>query len=248
MDASTFEQPLPAALASRAAAGHTADGQRLAGDAHVYPEQAAAGLWTTPGDLARFALALHHSLTGDGGLLKRDTANALITPPLAGSDYGLGLGVIGEGDALQLTHSGSNEGFRCSFVYYPRTGRGAIIMTNSDNGGALIPEILRSVSREYHWPDYGVVEKTAVSIPDSYATALFGYYQRESTTMIVFRSAGHFYLKIGEQPRVEIFPQSNHEFFTLGSSEIWSFERSGNGMVSHVILRSSPPQLYRRLR
>jgi hypothetical protein len=47
---------------------------------------------------------------------------------------------------------------------------------------------------------------------------------------------------------VEIFPQSNHEFFTLGSSEIWSFERSGNGMVSHVILRSSPPQLYRRLR
>ena len=247
MDASTFEQPLPATFALRAAAGHTAGSSRLPGDAHVYPELAAAGLWTTPTDLARFALALRAALDGSPSFLSRASATAMITPPLADTHYGLGLGVLGSGANLQLAHSGSNEGFRCSFVFYPRLGRGAIVMTNSDAGGTLIPEILRALAREYDWPDYRMVEKTAVPLTDSAVAAFSGRYERENTPVLAFRLNGRFYLRIGDRPRFEIFPQSDHEFFTLDSPDIWSFERAPTGLASHIVLRSSPPQLYRRL-
>jgi len=35
-----------------------------------------------------------------------------------------------------------------------RGGDGAVIMTNSDSGDRLIPEILRTIAHEYGWPDF----------------------------------------------------------------------------------------------
>lgn len=247
MNASTYEQPLPASLVPRAAAGHTNNGQRIAGDAHIYPEMAAAGLWTTPSDLAHFALALQHALEGHGGLLTRATAEQMITPPLAGSRYGLGIGVKGEGENLSLSHNGGNEGFRCSLLAYPRTARGAIVMTNSDNGDAFTLEVLRALAREYDWPDYRVLEKTAVPLTPEAFGDFVGRYEREETTLLVFRDQGRFFMKTAGQPRVEIFPQSGHEFFTLDDPDVFSFERDARGMVTHVIRRAAPPQLFRRV-
>lgn len=246
MTASTYEQPLPASLASRATAGHRSDGQRIEGDSHIYPEEAAAGLWTTPTDLARFALALQHSLSGERSLLSRAIAEQMITPPLPGSDYGLGLGVKGEGANLQLSHSGANEGFRCSFVSYPHTGRGAVVMTNSDNGGLLINEILRAIAREYAWPDYQVVEKTAVALAPEAFDDFIGRYEREDTTLAVARSGTRFFMRLTGQPRMEIFPQSDHEFFTLDQPDIFVFERNASGGVTHIVRRSAPPQIFMR--
>ena len=248
MAASTFEQPLPASLVPRATAGHRSDGQRVEGDAHIYPEMAAAGLWTTPSDLARFALALQHSFAGEPGLLSREAARQMFTPPLAGSNYGLGIGVEGDGENFQLGHNGGTEGFRCALVAYPRAGRGAIVMTNSDNGGPLLNEILRAVAREYGWPDYRVVEKSAVPLAPEAFDAFVGRYEREDTTLAVFRSGGRFYLRFAGRPRVEIFPQSGHEFFSLDEPDVFAFERDASGRVTHLVRRSAPPQIFMPVR
>jgi hypothetical protein len=204
-------------------------------------------LTTIPIDLATFALALRAALDGQPSVLALASATAMITPPLAGSDFGLGLGVSGTGDALRLAHTGSADAARCAFVFYPRTGRGAVIMADSDSAGPLIAELLRSLSREYGWPDYRVVEKTAIPLSVSAVSAFSGRYEREDTPVLVFRLNDRFYIRIGDRPRFEIFPQSDHEFFTLDSPDLWSFERGPTGVASHIVLRSSPPQLYRRL-
>jgi CubicO group peptidase (beta-lactamase class C family) len=57
MSRSTFVQPIPADLREKAATGYRAGGEAVAGNWHTYPEQAAAGLWTTP----KIWRALHSS-------------------------------------------------------------------------------------------------------------------------------------------------------------------------------------------
>jgi hypothetical protein len=41
----------------------------------------------------------------------------------------------------------------CFIVAYSEAGQGAIVMTNSDNGFAFIPEIIQSIATEYGWVD-----------------------------------------------------------------------------------------------
>lgn len=64
MTSSTYEQPLPEARVADAATGYRADGAPVPGKRNVYPEMAAAGLWTAPTDLARFAIAVQKTPRG----------------------------------------------------------------------------------------------------------------------------------------------------------------------------------------
>ncbi len=152
MTHSTYEQPLPKELASQAAVGHQKNKVVLLGGWHVYPEMAAAGLWTTPGDLARLAIDVAKSHAGrDGKLLSRDMARKMLTRENA--VCGLGFFVKGEGDRLWFGHGGANEGYRCDLIAFPATGQGMAIMTNSDTGDAMFPELKKLARELYAWPD-----------------------------------------------------------------------------------------------
>jgi CubicO group peptidase (beta-lactamase class C family) len=151
MTRSTLAQPLPRAWVDEAATGYDNDETPIAGRFHVYPELAAAGLWTTPADLARFMLAIGRSYRGErGGLLRQDTARLMLTKiPGAG---GLGFGLSGDGNALRYRHNGGNAGFTCYAVAFVDSGRGVVLMTNSDNGDTLMKELARAIAREHGWP------------------------------------------------------------------------------------------------
>jgi hypothetical protein len=47
---------------------------------------------------------------------------------------------------------GNNAGFRSAFVACPSSGQGAVVMTNSDNGGPIVDEVLDALARRYRWP------------------------------------------------------------------------------------------------
>lgn len=173
MKESTFEQPLPARFADDAAVAHGWDGRPIPGDWHTYPEQAAAGLWTTPTDLARFAIGVARAFKGESDAwLSSEMAEAMLTPVLDGT-YGLGFGVVGEGAELRFSHGGSNAGYRCFLALYPNTGDGVAVMTNADGGADLSAEILRAVSDVYGWPhnkpDVRVVTAVDPSLLEKYA-------------------------------------------------------------------------------
>jgi CubicO group peptidase (beta-lactamase class C family) len=148
---STFVQPLPAALEAGAASGHGVDGSVITGRWRVHPEQAAAGLWSTPSDLARLAIALQRAAAGENaGLLSPELAREMLSPQVGPS--GLGFVVMGDGDQRIFRHSGSNVGFRARMVAFVNGGRGAVVMTNGDGGAELIDEIFESIARAYGWP------------------------------------------------------------------------------------------------
>ena len=228
--------------------GQRTDGTALPGGAHVYPELAAAGLWTTPSDLARFALALQKSFSGTGGPLPRALAEAMVTPPLADSGYGLGLGVTDSGENLELAHNGANAGFRAALVFYPRTGRGAAVMANSDNAGPLLNEILRAIAEEYGWPHHRIVEKRAVPLAAAAFDTLAGRYQHEDDLSAVFRDGEKFFFQIRGQKRREIFPLSELEFCFLDTPETLAFSRDRAGRGLYFTRTTHPPQIFQRVR
>lgn len=157
MGRSTFSQPLPDNLAPQAATGYDRSGKAVPGRYHTHPELAAAGLWSTPSDLARFMLSVGRAYRGEpDGLLTRESASAMLTRVPGGS--GQGFGLSGEGNAFRYRHSGGNVGFTCYAVAFAGIGRGMVVMTNSDAGSQLIRELTRAVAREYGWPRMWVRE------------------------------------------------------------------------------------------
>lgn len=209
MARSTYEQPLPAARKDEAATAHDAQGRPLKGKYHTYPEMTAAGLWTTPSDLARVVLELQ---TG-GHVLKAATQREMLTKVLG--DYGLGLG-LGEKDGQKsFSHGGSNAGFQCMMFAYLNGGRGAVVMTNGDRGSALTSEILRSIAAEYRWPDYQQQEKTVAVVGEDTLRSYAGAYQiPNGPKLIVKTEKGRLWVTLPRGEDVELFPESATSFFS----------------------------------
>ena len=153
MDHSTYDQPLPAKYESQAATAHLADGQPIEGRWHVYPEMAAAGLWTTPSDLAKVVIEVAGTASGrTGHLLSPGMIAEMLKVQTGGSrTYGLGFAIRGKDRSLTFSHGGSNEGYRCLLVGMPATGKGAVIMTNAGGGSKLLQSVLPVIHDAYEW-------------------------------------------------------------------------------------------------
>lgn len=151
MGNSTFAQPIPADKEIEAAHAHDQRGRTMDAPYHVFPELAAAGLWTTPSDLARFMIEVQLTLQGKGGrVIDRKTAEAMVMPVGVGP-YAVGFAVEKRGEGWYFTHTGSNWGYRAVVLAHRVKGYGVTIMTNGDNGEPLYKEIVDRVARAYGW-------------------------------------------------------------------------------------------------
>jgi CubicO group peptidase (beta-lactamase class C family) len=151
MSDSAYEQPLSPDRDKNAARGHGGDGRARDAKWHVYPELAAAGLWTTPTDLAKFAIEVQLSVQGRGNkVLSRAFAREMVTPVGVGP-YGVGFGITKEGEGWYFGHGGSNWGFQCDLVAHTLKGYGLAVMTNADSGGIIARELRTRVAAAYGW-------------------------------------------------------------------------------------------------
>jgi CubicO group peptidase (beta-lactamase class C family) len=175
MKNSSFTQPASPAMLARAAMPHDTDGKADPAGPNVYPELAAAGLWTTPTDLATLLIAVQKAAGGQAGqLLSPATARTMLQP--VKSEYALGFGVVGTGAATAFTHGGHNKGYENTMVAYTGRGDGVVVMTNGDKGGELTGAIVRAVAHEYDWPSYLPVERKHVDLSPAQSRALAGKY------------------------------------------------------------------------
>ena len=151
MTHSSFEHPLPAHLPGLTARAHDAAGCSMGPRWHVYPEQAAAGLWTTPTDLARFMIEVQKTLAGQSHtVLTRTTMQEMVTPVGVGA-YAVGFSISRKGEGWYFEHGGGNWGFRCHAIAHRAKGYGAIVMTNGANGIPVVQEVIDRVARAYDW-------------------------------------------------------------------------------------------------
>ena len=95
---------------------------------------AASGLWTTPGDLAKFIIELQRSLNGEANnVLSQKTASTLLAPSASGR-FGFGIEITARDTNHYFGHGGTNEGFTCRFIASLEGGKRIVIMTNGGRG------------------------------------------------------------------------------------------------------------------
>lgn len=242
MTHSTFAQPLPEARWPEAARGYRGTGDEVEGEWHTYPEQAAAGLWTTPSDLLTLSAHLLGILEGSvsDGVLSKAMLEAMLTPNHPGEEqfraWGLGFGLDGTGDGATFGHGGANEGFRAQWTVYRNRDQGVAVMTNGDAGGALAGEIIRAVAAAYDWPG-NRPELVRVRELDASALAAYaGTYHAEGADFVVTMTAGNGVLE-GLAPgdeTVVLHPDAETEdrFFSVESGMVIVFERNAAGRVT----------------
>ncbi len=241
---STYEQPLPAEWAATAARAHSDDGQAMGPKWHVYPELAAAGLWTTPSDLARFAIEVQQSIRGESNrVLDLPHARRMVTPVGVGP-YAIGFSIQQDGQGWYFSHGGANWGFRATLVAHISKGYGVAVMTNSESGGKVINELLKRVQRAYAWDalaepvprGYRVVERRFVEVPRSVLARYAGVYVGEETVRVSLGETGLSASVDGGGGDARLYASSPTEFFLKVAPVTMEFMLEGDVVVGMLLI------------
>ena len=221
---STYEQPLPETRRGVAAAGYRRDGTAVPGKRHTYPEMAAAGLWTTATDLAKFAIALQRAGRGENGAILPKALAARMATPLLG-DYGLGLAVEKRGGETYVGHDGADEGFQALLLFHRDRGIGIAVMVNSDNGVALASEILRGVARDDAWPGYLAAPLRVVPAKAEDLAPLAGRYALDGDSLVRIDARGaRLFGRAGSDPEFELFRVADGSYARKERTTRYRFE------------------------
>jgi len=236
MKHSTYEQPLPKRFQSFAATPYHGNGTPIQGGAHTYPEMAAAGLWTTPTDLARYIIEVELSSHGKANhVLSQDMTRQMLTPGMG--KWGLGLEIGGDAPNPYFSHGGVNEGFVSIFVAYENSGEGAVVMTNSESGGQIGDEILHAIATEYNWPDYRPRIRTTVSVDPKILAQYAGTYALAPNFDLVFTvENGQLMTQASGQPKFPVYAESETSFFLTVVEAQVEFFKNDQGKVTHLVL------------
>ena len=187
MKNSTFEQPVPAKFIKQSSRAYSS-ASWFKGMPYVYPQQAAAGLYTTPTDLSKFFIEVQKSYIGKGKILNQSTTRKMLSQQQNVSDgsykeqIGIGPFLIQRTDnkdfnGTYFEFTGVNAGFLAYGIASVTNGNGVVIMLNSgDDVNGLGKEIRRAVAKVYNWTNFLPDEIQPVSLNDTALDKFAGRY------------------------------------------------------------------------
>jgi CubicO group peptidase (beta-lactamase class C family) len=250
MTSSTYEQPLPGYMSGREAIAHRADGTPYEGSWHTYPEQAAAGLWTTPIDLAKFVIEIQRSLQAKSNqVLDQQTTQEMLA--LQKGEYGLGLHIKGDGSGTWFGHGGSNAGFRSQMIGLMDRGQGVVVMTNGDLGTLLTWEVIRSVASAYEWPVLQPREKVCLAALPASSKEITGIYVLEDEPDVKLTIAAREDQLLVEFPEIypqgfTLYPQSDTKYFVAEDGAELEFSLDEKPVACQVRIEDTKLKMLRQ--
>jgi hypothetical protein len=203
-----------------AASGYDRSGKKVEGDWHVYPEMAAAGLWTTPRDLAKYVIAVQNSNLGASHLLSPQLLHTMLTPGM--NDHGLGPVITA--DRLRFGHGGADDGFQAEVTGFLDGRGGVVVMANSDNGGRIASELILTLATLYGWPGIKADEHIVVDVPLSALDSLAGNYaipsgndDGKTEDLSITRENATLVVTFKGTREMTLLPESDRKFFDRDS-------------------------------
>ncbi|RYG34829.1 MAG: hypothetical protein EOO01_31955, partial [Chitinophagaceae bacterium] len=178
---STYTQPPAPDRFKNLATGYKKDGMQVPGKYHIYPEKAAAGLWTTPSDLCKYIIEVQLAYQGRSAKLLNQKMVGLHVTPYGQGDAAMGTFIQNRKGEKYFFHDASNEGFTGVFIAGLTNGKGVAIFANTDDGYIWL-ELLNSVAWEYGWKGFTKPDEiTTVPVSDSVLSKYVGDYITDGT-------------------------------------------------------------------
>jgi CubicO group peptidase (beta-lactamase class C family) len=243
MTHSTYENPLPASMLKHAAAGYLPDKSPVEGKRHTYPEMAAAGLWTTAEDLARFAVEVQQALRGKGKVLSEAMARRMVEP--VDRNVARGLMVRERTKHVYFSHGGWDEGFCAQLTSHRDDGYGVAVMINS-NHPRFISEVVRAVAEEYSWGGYHAYEKTAM--PDKALETYPGRYRYSAEQMFTIQRQGNrLFLEYAGNKPMEMVHIGDGRFIRREKTAVITLAEDEGKPILHFALDDGSHQSHRQM-
>jgi CubicO group peptidase (beta-lactamase class C family) len=226
---SSYAQPQPKENQKLMATGYVLGGA-VKGKYHIYPEQAAAGLWTTPTDIGKFMIETQLSLKGQSNKVLTQSITQLQLKPYIDSATGLGIFITDILGEKYFNHPASSEGFCGKYYASYEGGEGVAIFCNSANGGAMIDELINSIARVYKWKGFDkkppLIAKKEIKLEERIADNFIGFYQSGNTIFEINKKGDAYYFRNFDEP-CRIYFTSDSSFINLesASEKIFLFDK-----------------------
>ena len=235
MASSTYNQPLSSEKLTMAASGYLPDKTPVKDKHHIYPEMAAAGLWTTASDYARFVIDVQLSLNQDNGqVLSQSTVRQMTTPSLA--DMGLGFFLQKKGSETYFFHGGWNAGF-CSFMTGHPSGIGVVVMINSNHPQFML-EVINGVAEVYDWPKYLLPTFKPIPFTKEEFDRISGSYDYLNIVDLdIFEEDGKVFAQYSGSPKNELLKTNENEYYRREEDVKISFVETENNKNKLVYLK-----------
>lgn len=180
---SFYNQPPPAGTKNLATAYNR--GVEVKGKYHIYPEQAAAGLWTTPTDLAKYIIESQLEYEGKSSKVLSQAMMQTRLTNYIDNNAALGVFLVRNASDTFFNHNGGNEGFVCTSYGSLSGGNGIVVMINADDF-SIINEVMNSVATVYNWKDfYNPVFKKLYVLPKDSLSNYVGKYLLGNDTLSI---------------------------------------------------------------
>jgi CubicO group peptidase (beta-lactamase class C family) len=251
MSSSFFTQPPPAKDQKKLATGYYLDGKEVKGKYHIYPEQAAAGLWTNTTDLARYIIETQLALQGKSDKVLSQATTRLRLKPYQNNASAFGIFIDTIGGQVYFSHNGQDEGFVGRYVGSADDGNGVVVMTNT-NDGQIINEIINSVAIIYKWKGFykPVMTLTKISLDNAVLESYVGKYKNitesegqynltPGSVFTIIKEGHHLKAQAAGQQMIDIYPAANDVFFPKTSDTDIKFVKDDKGLVTKLVIHQN---------
>jgi hypothetical protein len=227
MTNSSYNQPPSLAQSKNLATGYKSNGDEVPGKYFVYPEKAAAGLWTTPTDICKYLVEMQLAYTGKSAkVLNQEMAKLHVTPYK--NDVAMGTFLQDRNGEIYFVHSASNEGFTGYFLAGLSNGKGVALFANSDDGSVLL-ELLNSIALVYNWAGFEKPEQiTTVAVSDTITSKYIGEYIADGwLSEITKEKDGLYFWTDGLKSKMHFTSSTAFRNLELRGTKTFIFDKAG---------------------
>jgi len=167
--------------------------------------------------------------------------------------YGLAWGLYWTPYGEAFFKEGHDDSWRNYTVCFDKSGTGILIMTNSGNGEGiykpLLEILLKNTFTPIEWerftpynelpPRPALKPHTQIQVDPGIFKKYLGRYGNPPNLILVVRQEGeHLSVQENEEPKEELFPESERDFFSKTTDDVFTFEMDKEGRVTRMVLHT----------